>query len=141
MIYLTIRRNALNFVQCMQHDTPMIPLFFFIFFNKINSIHISNFCDIRIVNIGKQTLKTSTLCMWFGIRIFYSVLRFRKLGKFFKIFNIFPQMYIIKTKISNFFQIFLLPSDKNSPIFFNCLEYIYAPTKYNLFYTPNVWFN
>jgi hypothetical protein len=70
MIYLTIRHNALNFVQCIQNDTPMIPLIFFTFFNEINSIHILSFCDIRIVNIGKQTLKTSTLCMWFGIEIF-----------------------------------------------------------------------
>jgi hypothetical protein len=141
MIYLTIRHNALNFVQCIQNDTPMIPLFFFTFFNKINSIHISDFCDIRIVNIGKQTLKTSTLCMWFGIRIFFSVLRFWKLGKIFKIFNIFSQMYTMKTKVSHFFQIFLLPNDINSPIFFYCLEYIYAPTKCNHFYIPNAWFN
>ncbi len=135
MIYLTIRRNALNFVQCMQHDTPMIPLFFFIFFNKINSIHISNFCDIRIVNIGKQTLKTSTLCMWFGIRIFFFSFKVSKAWQNFKIFNIFSQMYIMKTKVSHFFQIFLLPNHINSPIFFYFLEYIYAPTKYNHFYT------
>ncbi len=91
MIYLTTRHNALNFVQCIQNDTPMVALFFFTFSNKINSIHISDFCDIRIVNIGKQTLRTSTLRMWFGIKIFFlSVLRFQKLGKIFKIFNIFP---------------------------------------------------
>lgn len=111
----------------------MVALVFFTFFNKINSIHISDYCDIKIVNICKQTLKTSTLCMWFGIRIFFSVLRFRKLGKIFKTFNIFPQMYIMKTKVSNFFQIFFLPSDKNSPIFFYPLECIYAPIMYNLF--------
>ncbi len=139
MIYLTIRHNALNFVQCMQNDTPMVALFFFTFFNKINSIHILDFCDIRIINICKQTLKTSAFCMWFGIRIFFAVLKFQKLGKIFKVFNIFPQMYIMKTKVSNFFQIFLLPNDKNSPIFFLFFGiYIYAPIKYKHFCTPNV---
>jgi len=69
MVNLIIRPNALNFVQCMQNGTPIVALIFFTFFNKINSIHVSYFCDIRIVIKKKQTLKTSTLHMWFGIKV------------------------------------------------------------------------
>jgi len=121
MIYLTIRCNALNFVQCMQNHTPMVALFFFTFFNEINSIHISDFCDIRIVNIGKQTLKTSTLCMWFGIRIFFFSFKvskawqnFQNLQHFFsnvhyenKSFSFFPNIFVAKWhKFTNFFLFF-----------------------------------
>jgi hypothetical protein len=69
MVNLIIRPNALNFVQCMQNGTPMVALKKITFFNKINSIHVSYFCDIIVVIKKKQTLKTSTFHTGFGIKV------------------------------------------------------------------------
>jgi hypothetical protein len=46
---------------------------------------------------------------------FFSVFWFQKFGKFSKKMAFFGQIYTCKTKITNFLQILLLPSGKNSP--------------------------
>ncbi len=69
MVNLIIRPNALNFVQCMQNGTPIVALSFLHSSIRSTQSMFPTFVTLELSLKKKQSLKTSTHHMGFGIKV------------------------------------------------------------------------